>query len=152
MIQRVQSIWLFLASAALFLLLILPILTVQGNTGDLSFQISGIYQKVNNISQKTASFTALFGGTILTALICLANIFNFKNRTLQKRIVLLTLILILVLIGWTASYALNTPNLLQSSTIGTGAFLPLLSIIFCLLAIRGINQDDKLIRSADRLR
>ncbi|MGY0040270.1 DUF4293 family protein [Pedobacter sp. NJ-S-72] len=33
MIQRVQSIWLFLASATLFLLLILPIFTRQGTTG-----------------------------------------------------------------------------------------------------------------------
>lgn len=152
MIQRVQSIWLFLASATLFLLLILPIFTRQGTTGDLSFQIGGIYQKINNVSQKTESFTALFGGTIVVGLICLANIFNFKNRTLQKRIILLTIVLIIALAGWTASYALNTQGGINGVNYGVGAYLPVFSILFCLLAIRGINNDDKLIRSADRLR
>jgi len=152
MIQRVQSIWLFLASAILFLLLILPIFTRQGTTGELSFQIGGIYQKINNVSHKTESFTALFGGTILVGLICLANIFNFKNRTLQKRIILLTIVLIIALVGWTASYALNTPGGINGVSYGAGAYLPVFSILFCLLAIRGINNDDKLIRSADRLR
>ena len=152
MIQRVQSIWLFLAAATLFLLLILPIFTRQGTTGDLSFQIGGIYQKINNVSQKTESFTALFGGTILVGLICLANIFNFKNRTLQKRIILLTIVLIIALVGWAASYALHTPGGINGVNYGVGAYLPVFSILFCLLAIRGINNDDKLIRSADRLR
>ncbi|QNK62238.1 DUF4293 domain-containing protein [Pedobacter sp. PAMC26386] len=152
MIQRVQSIWLFLASLTLFLLLILPIFTKQGTSGDLSFQIGGIYQKTNNVSHKTESFTALFGGTILVGLICLANIFTFKNRSLQKNIILLTILLIIALAGWTASYAFNIPGGFDGAVFGVGAGLPIFSILFCVLAIRGIRKDEQLIRSADRLR
>ena len=152
MIQRVQSIWLFLAALTLFLLVILPVLIIHGAPGDLTFQIGGIYEKVNNISQKTESFTALFGATIAVGLVCLANIFTFKNRTLQKRIILLTIVLILALAAWTTSYALQLPRLSEGFTLSAGAYLPVLSLIFCALAIRGINKDDQLIRSADRLR
>ncbi|KIO74948.1 hypothetical protein TH53_23445 [Pedobacter lusitanus] len=150
MIQRVQSIWLFLAALTLFLLLISPILSTGNPPAGLTYQIGGVYSKTDGA--KVESFTALFGGTIVVGLICLVNIFSFRNRSLQKRIILLTIILILILIGWTAANLLNIPNILQEFKLSIGAFLPILSIIFCLLAIRGINNDDKLIRSADRLR
>jgi hypothetical protein len=39
-----------------------------------------------------------------------------------------------------------------STTYGIGMMLPLLSLIFCLLAIRGIRKDEELVRSADRIR
>jgi len=152
MIQRVQSVWLFLASLTLFFLLILPILTKQSNTGDFWFQVGGFYQRTNHIAQRIESYTALFGGTILVGLICLGNIFTFRNRTLQKRIVLLTIVLILALVGWIASYAFKIPGGIDGATFNIGAYLPILSVLFCVLAHRGIRKDEQLIRSADRLR
>ena len=152
MIQRVQSIWLLLAGLALFLLLILPVLTKHTEAGDLTFQVGGIYQKLNNVSQKTESYTALFGGIVVAGLICIANIFAFSNRTLQKRIILLIIFLIAALTAWTANYALNIPGGTQGASLNIGVALPVLSIIFCGLAFRGIRKDEQLIRSADRLR
>ncbi len=152
MIQRVQSVWLFLASLTLFLLLILPIITNASNNAELWFQVGGLYQKINNTTQKTDSFPLLFGGTILTGLICLADIFNFKNRTSQKRVILLAIFLILVLEAGTAYYAQKIPGGLDGISYNAGAYLPILSIVFCILAYRGIRKDEQLIRSADRLR
>ncbi len=152
MIRRVQSVWLFLASLTLFLLLILPILTRQTNTGDLWLQAGGIYQKVNNITQKTETYSALFGAVIFTGLVCLVNIFNFKNRTLQKRVILLSILFILLLAGWAAAYAMKIPGGINGATFSAGAYMPVLSIVFCALAFRDIRKDEQLIRSADRLR
>lgn len=152
MIQRVQSIWLFLAGLTLFLLLILPVLTKQVPGGELTFQVGGIYQKVNNVSQKTESYTALFGAVIAVGLICIANIFVFGNRTLQKRIILLTIFLIAALCAWTANYAMNIPGGTGGASLNIGVGLPVLSVIFCALAFSGIRKDEQLIRSADRLR
>jgi uncharacterized membrane protein YbaN (DUF454 family) len=152
MIQRVQSVWLFLASLTLFLLLILPILTKDSGTGETWLQVGGIYQKTNNITQKTESYSALFGGTILGGVICLANIFSFRNRTLQKRITLLSIFLIFLLIVSIVNYAVKIPGGINGATFNIGTGLPLLSLIFCALAFRGIRKDEQLIRSADRLR
>ncbi len=152
MIQRVQSIWLFLAGLTLFLLLILPILTKQTNNGELWLQVGGIYQKSNTISQKTEANNMLFGATIVVGLLCLGSIFAFKNRTMQKNIILLAIFLIVVLAALTANYALNIPGGIDGATFNAGAYLPVLSIIFCVLAFRGISKDEQLIRSADRLR
>lgn len=152
MIQRVQSIWLFLAGLTLFLLLILPIITKHNYTGDFSLQVGGIYQKGAKVTQKIESYSALFGETILIGAICVANIFFFRNRTLQKRITLLAILLIIQLAVWIAFYVTKFPGGMDGTTFGAGAYLPLPAIIFCALAFRGIRKDEQLIRSADRLR
>ena len=152
MIQRVQSIWLFLASLTLFLLLILPILTKTGSTGELWLQVGGLYQKANQGTKQLAAYTPLFGFTIFTGLICLINIFNFKNRTLQKRIILLAIVFIIVIIAGAAYYAQTIPGGINGASFNAGTYLPIVSILFCVLAIRGISNDERLIRSADRLR
>ena len=152
MIQRVQSIWLFLASLTLFLLLILPILTKQSAGGEIWLQVGGVYQHTNTIVQQIQAYTGLFGLTIFTAAVCLFNIFNFKNRTLQKRVIILAILLILIIIGCLGGYAWKITDGMQGGTAGIGAALPVLTLIFCALAFRGIRKDEQLIRSADRLR
>jgi hypothetical protein len=152
MIQRVQSIWLFLASLTLFLLLILPILTKQNAGGEIWLQVGGVYQHTNTIVQKVQAYTGLFGLTIFTGAVCLFNIFNFKNRTLQKRIIILAILLIVVISGCIGGYAWKITDGMQGGSAGIGAALPLLTLIFCALAFRGIRKDEQLIRSADRLR
>jgi len=152
MIQRAQSVWLFLASLTLFLLLILPVLTKQSNTGELWFQVGGLYQSSDRVVTQIDAYPLLFGGTIFIGLVCLANIFNFRNRTLQKRIVLLSIIGIIALIVWTGTYINRIPGGIDGATFNAGAYLPLPSILFCVLAFRGIRKDEQLIKSADRLR
>jgi len=152
MIQRVQTIWLFLASLTLFLLLILPILTKQVTGGELWLQVGGVYQHTNDAVKQLQTYTGLFGLTIFTGVVCLYNIFNFKNRTLQKRIILLAILLILVISGCIAGYAWKITDGMQDGSLAIGTALPVLTLIFCALAFRGIRKDEQLIRSADRLR
>lgn len=92
------------------------------------------------------------------ALIALVAIFLFKNRRLQLRLSLLDLLLSLGIIALqyqqirqqTAS--LVQQHLYESSTYLPAAFLPVLMVIFLILAARGIYKDEKLVRSLDRLR
>lgn len=41
---------------------------------------------------------------------------------------------------------------LQTENYGLGVILPSLSVLFIILALRGIRNDEKMIKSADRLR
>ena len=64
-------------------------------------------------------------------------------------------IAILLTIGasfWCSQYAQNIPGGLKNATYGMGTFLPMIAILFLVFTIRGIDRDEKLIRSADRLR
>lgn len=151
MIQRIQSIWLLLASITILCLLFVPVLTDKSSGGTYILYGSGIKFWDGDVIDQSAN-TPLFISTILAGLISLVNIFNFRNRTLQKRIASLNILLILGLSFWLSQLGKNLPGGLEKSEINLGLFLPLIAIIFTLLAIRGIKKDEKLIRSADRLR
>ncbi|RZL48138.1 MAG: DUF4293 family protein [Pedobacter sp.] len=152
MIQRIQTIWLLLAAITIACLLFIPVVTKT--TGNIEYSIiaSGLYEKANGVSKKIEAFLPLLISTIAVAIMSLVNIFNFRNRTNQKRFILANVVLIIGLSFWYSQYAKKIPGGLEAATYGIGLFLPLLAIIFCLLAMRGINNDEKLIRSADRLR
>lgn len=152
MIQRIQSIWLLLASLTICCLVFIPMVTA--NVGGIEYHIiaSGLYKKVGNQTTQVESYLPLFISTVAVILICLLNIFNFKRRTIQKRIIMTTIVLIIGLSFWYSQYAKNIPGGLKDDTYSIGMFLPVIAILFCLMAIRGINNDEKLLRSADRLR
>ena len=152
MIQRVQSIWLFLASLTLFLLIILPVVTKINNNTEYWILVSGLYQKAATGTVKMEGFMALFGSTIILMLLTFANIFSFKNRTLQKRICNVVIILTVALSIWISQVAQILPGGLSGARYNAGAFMPILTIIFTFLAHRGIRKDEQLIKSADRLR
>lgn len=152
MIQRVQSVWLFLAAITLLILLILPLVTRQAEAGEIWFQIGGIYEKTNTAFHQVVSQTALFGLTLVTGLLCLVNIFFFKNRDLQKKLIWLISVFIIGLSVWAGMAATALPGGLEGASFHVGVGLPVIALIFCALAYRGIRQDELLIRSADRLR
>lgn len=148
MIQRIQSIWLLLATITILCLLLVPTIGASTNSGyyilnGFGLQLEGAKEQSNNIP--------LLVSVILAGLISLINIFNFKNRKLQIRIASLNILLILALSFWLMQLVKGLGEL-KVLDIEPGIFLPLVAIIFTLLAIRAIKNDEKLIRSADRLR
>ncbi len=152
MIQRVQSIWLLLTSLTLFLLLLLPIVTKQNNGTELSLMVTGLYQKANGASVKLSTHLPLLITTIAIAVMALVNIFNYKNRLRQKRMVMAIIAFLAGLNFLVFGAAQRIPGGTEGATYGAGLFMPLLAIIWCFFAIRGIRKDEQLIRSADRLR
>jgi peptidoglycan/LPS O-acetylase OafA/YrhL len=152
MIQRIQTVWLFLASLVLFLLLLIPIVTKQANQTDYWIVATGLYQKTNQVSSQTERFTPLLVCTVATALLALVNIFNYTNRSLQKKLAFLNIVFIVALSFWIYTAAKKIPGGLEDASYNLGAYFPVLAIVFLALALRGINNDEKLIKSADRLR
>lgn len=152
MIQRIQSIWLLLASLTLVMLLVLPIITKTYEGKELWMLATGLYQKADKGTLKVTSYLPLAAATVLIALAALFNIFLFRNRQLQKQICNVVIILTVMLSVWMVVVAQQIPGGLNNYQLNVGAFMPLLSILFCFLATRGIQNDERLIRSADRLR
>ena len=152
MIQRIQTIWLLLATLTICCLLFLPI--VSAYVGNIEYYIvaNGLYQKAGNTTKQIETTLPLLVSTIAVALMSFINIFNFKNRATQKRIVMANIALIIGLSFWCSQFAKKIPGGLETANYNVGMFLPVIAILFSILAIRGINNDDKLIRSADRLR
>ena len=139
MIQRLQSVFLFLSSGALAGSFALPFASSDDKTSHAYFA-DGIF----NIHDNTV-LMALIIGTIVLGLV---TIFLFNNRKLQLNLCLLDFGLIGAVIGMLIVPFITSKAI--SPAIGIGC--PILGLVFAILAFVYIRKDDKLVKSMDRLR
>jgi len=149
MIQRIQSIFLFLASAACFALFGLPFASTDKPVANSELFSDAAYQITDHIA-----LIILFAGS---GLLSLAAIFLFNNRPLQinlSRVAFIAAIIgfVLGIILFLNDGMVQNGDNLPAPSDGIGSALPILSGILILLAMRAINKDEKLVRSSDRLR
>ena len=137
MIQRIQSIWLFLAAVCVFLTL--KFSTYVGTNKDLipSSFLNGI-----------ATLPLIFV-TLAIGILTLITIFLYKNRKLQLR---LTILAVLLEAGLVFLYYNEIQTFIGKGTFSIYAILHVGVVVFLILAARGINSDNKLIKDSNRLR
>lgn len=136
MIQRIQTVYLFLAAVAAIVFLFIPFGTIdlQGNTILLKGNMNPIFDVIV--------------GVIIT--LSLIAIFLFKNRKTQALLVLLNILIAIGFIGFEAYGAYTHQK--DDFHFSIGFILPVFVLIFNFLAYKGIKSDDKLVKSMDRLR
>lgn len=157
MLQRVQTIWLLLASIVLLGLFVFPYVNYIDLVGlGKQILVTGEYGAVNNEVVKKEGYILQILGTVVLVLVPLVTIFQFKSRKLQLKMIYTEMVLIVLFALWLYFSASSTLSLINQSlgtkNIGVGIFLLPLSIVFLSMAIGGIRNDEKLIKSADRLR
>lgn len=145
MIQRVQSIYWFLAAALLIAFLFLPLFGYGPTGSENLFMVQNC--------------TALSITISITAFIALLNILLFKNRPLQIKVswLITFLLLISIVLFMAAHYYFLYQGKEPASkgdvvSIQWAAALPLLALILNFLAKRGVQADEKLVSASDRLR
>jgi len=155
MLQRIQSVYLLFAALLIFALFLFPLThNVYVNGVSSTIKVTGVYQDVNGHENQVTPFTALTMVTPVVGLIPFVIIFLYKNR---KQQIALCYSGILVIIGysfWLSQTIKDATGGLELHTdnIGVGIFLSSISIVMLILAAKSIQKDDKLVRSADRLR
>jgi peptidoglycan/LPS O-acetylase OafA/YrhL len=136
MIQRIQSVWLLLASIVSFL-------TLKVSFYSGTYLPDNLYHQLNGTENMT-----LMIPTIALGVLTLITIFLFKNRITQlwRCIVGILLDVLLVFLYFQTT---------KDFTRGDYAFTAVLHVIIIaalVLAARGINKDEKLIKDSNRLR
>lgn len=155
MIQRIQSIFLLLAGLVIASLFILPLVHgVYINRQVMTIMVTGAYRGVDGKSLIVEPFTALTIGTAVVALLPIAIIFMYKNRQRQIAACYGTMVTIIAFSYWTAQTVKTAigDSYLDMDNYGLGILALSVSMIFVLLAQKSIQRDEKLVRSADRLR
>ncbi len=137
MIQRIQTVYLFIALVTTgFLPFVFPLWTLNNNK-EFYFMADQVY-------------VLLFG---LSTSLSLLSILFYKKRQHQFVINRLNLILNLILLGLFVYHSLNlSGEIVSVSEKGIGMFLPIISIVFIVLANKAIKKDEDLVKSVDRLR
>ncbi|CEA16035.1 MAG TPA: DUF4293 domain-containing protein [Fermentimonas caenicola] len=151
MFQRIQTIFLVLAAAAMLIASSTPLATFNYNySEEVVFESMGIYLN-GTLNDSTWGLFAISIGSSVLALI---TIFLYKKRMLQIRLSIFNLVLMIgfyLFFGF-IFYKVYSVEELLFNKIGVGLIMPLIAIILTILAIRRIGSDEALVQSLNRLR
>lgn len=147
MIQRIQTVYVFVAGLVVATLLKLKFADLVVNDEILSFSAKGISSSSEIIFNGLPIL--IFIGIIV--LLHLVVIFLYKKRILQIRILVFTILTLLGLFGIFFYFTYAGFDDVKVAFKVPVAF-PLVAAILDYLAIRAIGKDEALIRSLNRIR
>ncbi|MDE6396869.1 MAG: DUF4293 domain-containing protein [Muribaculaceae bacterium] len=131
-IQRIQTVWLLIALIFMVFIGIRPLATTSLGPVTLS------------------DMPVLLIIDILIGVLLFLSIFMFKNLRLQKKVTVLSMVMMVVL-GVVSAFFLynNCPD----ATIewGGGLVLLIFALIFGFLAYRGMTKDERKLKASDSL-
>lgn len=158
MIQRIQTVFLLLAFLASIALFFFPLAGIYSPIHTYQFYV---YELRNMVPGENSMFSfmttlPLLLSNILVATLSLTAVFLYKNRATQAKIVRFAIFIDVILIALIFFIYANiieknlgaSPDYLDEA----GIYFPLIALIFLILANRFIVKDERLVRSADRLR
>lgn len=154
MIQRIQSVYLLVVTILSVIVLFSPVsfIATSANIFDLSYKGFTSTPPIDALHINTWPLTLI---AALIPLLAFGSIFLYKKRKLQIRLNIINFLLmdvyyvVMLSFMWFADARLGLPS---RWGYHLAASLPAINMIFTFLAIRGIQKDEKLVRSLDRLR
>jgi hypothetical protein len=147
MIQRIQTVYLFISALLITSLLKLKFADLSVNNELYTFVAKGIYAGENLIFNGLAIFIFI----LIIAMLHFVVIFLYKKRILQIRILVFTIVLLVGLFGmfFYFTYAGFTD---AKVAFKVPVVFPIVAAILDFLAIRAIGKDEALVRSLNRIR
>lgn len=155
MIQRIQTVYLFIVAGLFMALMFLPVAILQSESQFFSFKVSGL----NTVTQPSELIYPTWSLMAINAIIVLLSfviIFMYKKRVLQIRMCVFNALLMIgfcLLFGfyiWQFGKSPELPGM--KPNIRIWAAFPIIALILNYLAIRNIGADEVLVRSLERLR
>jgi len=150
MIQRIQSVYLFLGVIAIAMMYFFPIANFYGDMHFFYLELTGVsddtFVSINTIPLQVVS--------LLTIVLMTISIFLYKNRSLQIRLIRFTVLLsigfiIILYFGYIDTIKKDAGVDVQYKI---GIYFPLIALLFQILTMRAVMSDEKKVRAADRLR
>lgn len=144
MLQRIQSLYIIIAALISGGLSFMFFFWVNSN--GIEYYILDFF---NEIDLKLVSIPIAF---FWSAFLSVVSLFMFKRRKQQIIINRFNLVVNLYLLGIIVYCLLSLSGESKVSEKGIGLFLPVLTIVFLVLANKSIQKDEDLVKSVDRLR
>jgi len=155
MIQRIQSLYLLLTTLLSLLFLKGSFLSFIEKSGSvIKVTFNGIIRDTGGQGfEQIEKLLPVSSLIILIPVLSLLTIFFFKKRKIQLWLALSVIILIVGFIFVLIYYSWIVITEYNAEIVpGFKMVIPVLMLIFAVLAYRGIRKDDRLIKSYDRLR
>jgi hypothetical protein len=155
MIQRIQTVFLFLAAIFAGVLFFSPIAAFEHGAEVMKFTVLGVNNQVDAQYFNAIYTLPLLVLTILVVAIPMVTIFMYKKRELQLKLSSLNIFLNAALCGLIfLYYASDVEKRVDIETVSYmfGTYIPLINMVLSVLAMRWIKKDIDLLKSVDRLR
>jgi hypothetical protein len=155
MLQRIQSVYLFMVFVFAILFAVFPLANFSGDAPFIPLKL------INYIAFFSETvFSPVWQGIVLiiiwviSLLLTVFMTFRYHNRLLQVKLGKLNILLHVGLILMAFFFIDGLRNQLDGVVLnyGAGVLFPVISLIFILMAIKAIKKDEALVRSADRIR
>lgn len=167
MLQRIQSVFMFFAALSMIAMLFFPLWEKSDSNTDAVEREYAImdtytlkYERHNTETGEiellgTKNTIPISIGAVLAAAVMLFSISRFKNRLTQVKLNALFSLIVAGVLGGSYFYITKANALFDETIPGTiliGFYLPMVAMLNNFLANRFIRKDEKLVRSADRIR
>ena len=147
MIQRIQTVFLFLSAVFAGVLFFVPIASFNLGNEIVNLSIFGAGNGVNAL--------LLLILAILMLVVPFVTIFMYKKRELQLKLSSLNVFLNAIFCGLIFLYYVsNVQETIAAEEVKYyfGTYVPLINMVLSVLAMRWIRKDIELLKSVDRLR
>ncbi|MFN4234729.1 MAG: DUF4293 domain-containing protein [Bacteroidia bacterium] len=155
MIQRIQTVYLFISSVLILLWYFFPLAEIVTYESSYTFSIYGIKNpEDNNWIYHTLVISII---AAIASIGSIATIFLYKNRKQQIKVSQFLLLLFTAVIASAFLLIDNAKKSISNSETITVNYkiaitFPLIALVLIFMAIKAIKKDEELVRSADRLR
>jgi hypothetical protein len=158
MLQRIQTVYLAIVAFSCIMIFFFPLANYYNELqGNYKFFIYGI----RSMDPEPKVAFSLYFTLPLIFLVVVSFIFSvstillYKNRLRQLRLCafnMITNIVLVMVIFFFYATRIKTMTLIEPEYNYTGMALPLVSLLFLILANGAIRKDEALVKSSDRLR
>ncbi|MFO8002570.1 MAG: DUF4293 domain-containing protein [Marinilabilia sp.] len=155
MIQRIQTLYLLIATILTGSLFFLTMAEMAGSDALYELTWRGVYEvEPDGAKELMVPGWALAILTVLTTALSLVSIFLYKKRMVQIRICALNLGLLLGLSAMIYYMGRTGANEMDATDLSFNwpLVLPLVAMILVYLALRAIGKDEALVKSMNRIR
>ncbi len=155
MIQRIQTLYLFLAAVCSGLLFCFDLASFDYGATMMNLSVFGVDNQVDAAYFSDAYTLPLLVLAVIMTILPVVTLLIYKRRRHQVKLCQLDMLLNLVFAVLVMLYYVSDIQKSINSdvvTFGVGIYMPMASLIFNLLAIRGVKKDIELLRSVDRIR
>lgn len=161
MLQRIQTVFLFLIIILMILFCIFPVWATYSGSDGTVYQLYALFLFTGPSEDPQAGSWIFWPYSIsgilavLVIIFAAVEIFSFKRRMNQVKLGALNSLLlavILILSIWFANKGVGEWTTENPGNYSIGVFFPAAAIFLNLFANRFIRKDEELVRSMDRIR
>jgi len=159
MIQRVQTIFLFLVAVFMLLVLYFPIWTQINPTMTETITLTAWSLTIIDIAEQgvvdTTSTIYIALLSLIAALIAVYSLSQFKNRKKQSMLNMINSLVMMITLGIIVFLTINANEDFGGQDTGAymaGFYVIIFAMLMNITANKFIRKDEMLVRSVDRIR